>query len=139
MADYKQEFFEFEQISKPYADNFLNNYFDIKDCSKISSVIHNEMVKLYVMYEYLDYKAKGGLKIKEADFCKMLNSIGRNSYATTLVDYCKLCGKFTRDRYDDKSLIRCMVDYNKKKYNYSLSSYSYSCYDPNFISGRENV
>ena len=139
MKDYKQEFFEFEEVSKIYADSFLYNYFNIKKDTKLANNIHREMINLYVMYEYLDYKQKNGLKIKEKEFCDLLESIGRSNYAKTLVDYCKLCGKFTRERYDEGSLVKYIIDYNKKKFNFSICNMKNCSYEPIYIMGDMNV
>ena len=139
MINYKQEFLEIETISKAYVDNFFNNYFAITDSSKIPTNIKSDMVNMYIMYEYLNYKQKCGLRLKEEEFSKFLNAIGRTSYAKTLVEYCKLCGKFTRDYYDDVALARYMTDFAKKKFNLVLTNYDKSRFEQFYVTGNGNV
>lgn len=136
MQDFKQEFYEFETISKAYVDSFLNNYFSVTlsaQNSKVPKKIIDDMANMYIMYEYLGFKQKSGLNLKEEEFKRFLLAIGRSNYAQTLVDYCSTCGKFTRDRYDEISLVKSINEYNKKKFNVVLSNYVYANFDQGYM------
>ncbi len=133
MADYTKEFLEFETISKLYANNFLNNYFNIDKNANVSSKMRLELERIYILYEYLDYKCKGGLKIKENELCNFLRAVGKSNYVQTIVDYCKLCGKFTRDSYEEKFLVKYIMNYDHKKYNDTLGGVQLTLNEPQLI------
>lgn len=140
MTDYTKEFLEFENISKIYAECFLNNHFGITQSSDIPDSVRCEMERLYVMYEYLLYKNNFGLKIKDEELVTFLKAVGKSNYIKTLNNFCTHCGRFTRECYDESSLVRYMMDYNKKLFNYELDKVSYPCSDDCLIlEGKYNV